>query len=341
MQDKDWTTLRPHLAPIWDLLWEPDITEVMVNPDSTVWVERRGAMERLSGIDFPDDRKKVALQNIARQRGMDLNEQHPILDARLPNGARLCATAPPVSPDGYGFSIRLFTRDPFTLRRLVQYGSIPSALQSTLSEAVGRRDNILIVGGTGAGKTSFLNALAGEIDIRERILTLEDTAEIRIPHPHIYRLEARRATQVAAAVPIRDLLRASLRLNPSRILIGELRGPEAYDFLQALNTGHSGSMTTIHANSCAAGLRRLASLALQSNVDLPYASARRDIADTLNLILFIEKSPSGTRSLREILRVRDYDSSTDQFSVSMIYRAADYQPVSMTGVQFLQEDINS
>jgi pilus assembly protein CpaF len=310
--------ILPFLRPIEYLIRDPEVSEIMVNGSSRVFTERQGRIEPVPGIEVNEKSLHVALRNIARLLGDDISESKPILDARLPDGSRVAAVIPPCSLGGITLTIRKFSARHFTIEDLIDLGSIDPSIASLLCLEVENRQNILISGGTGTGKTTLLNVLADFIPDEERIVLIEDTAEIHIRKSNLVRFEARREQTTTPAVTIRDLLRATLRHRPDRIIVGEIRGGEAFDFLQALNTGHSGTLSTIHANSAYHAISRFVSCVLQSNIDLPYAAIKSNFADSINLLLHIERK-NGHRYVSQVLRVHGYDAGSDRFQLETIY----------------------
>ena len=241
----------------------------MVNGSPAVFVERAGVIEPVPGVQITEKNLQVAARNIARALGDEVSEEKPLLDSRLPDGSRVAVVLPPCSVGGTTLTIRKFHSRLFTADELVRIGTLPQAVLDQARDAILWNDNILISGGTGTGKTTLLNAIAAYIPDDDRLVLIEDTAEMQVDKPNIVRFEARREQPDLPAVTIRDLVRAALRHRPDRIILGEVRGGEAFDLLQALNTGHSGTLSTIHANSAAQALNRLASCVLQSGVELP------------------------------------------------------------------------
>jgi pilus assembly protein CpaF len=311
-------TILPFLKPIEHLILDDSISEVMVNGADCVFIERRGLLEQVPGVSLGERALMVAVKNIARRLGDDISESKPILDSRLPDGSRVAAVIPPCSLRGVTLTIRKFSTRHFEMQDLITIGTLDQPLANRLEDSVLARKNILISGGTGTGKTTFLNALGKFIPADERILLIEDTAEIRMPHPNLVRFEARQAQNGVPAVAIRDLLKASLRHRPDRILLGEIRGSEAFDLLQMLNTGHSGTLSTIHASSAKQGLARFTSCVLQSGIELPYRAIKTNIGDSLNVVVHIERRP-GRRFVSEVLKINSYDPDADLFDYGAIY----------------------
>lgn len=310
--------ILPFLRPIEHLILDPEISEIMVNGPEHVFIERAGAIQAVRDISLTPKSLEVAARNIARRLGDDISEEKPILDSRLPDGSRVAAVIPPCSLQGVTLTIRKFNAKHFQIEDLICIGTINHDLAETLQRAVVGRQNILISGGTGTGKTTLLNVLANFIPEHERILVIEDTAEIQITTPNLVRFEARRQQAGLPAVTIRDLLKASLRHRPDRILLGEIRGAEAFDLLQLLNTGHSGTISTVHANSAQQALSRFTSCVLQSNVELPYRAIKSNIADSLNLLIHIERRP-GRRSVSEVLKIAGYDLESDRYAFNPVF----------------------
>ena len=259
----------------------------------------------------------VAVKNIARRLGDDISEQKPILDSRLPDGSRVAAVIPPCSIHGVTLTIRKFNSRHFTVEDLVKCGSVDPILIERLKTYVEGRKNILISGGTGTGKTTLVNALGKLISDDDRVLLIEDTSEIQLEKPNLVRFEARQAQPGIPAVTIRDLLKASLRHRPDRIILGEIRGGEAFDLLQLLNTGHSGTLSTVHASSAQQAISRFTSCVLQSGVELPYRAIKNNIGDSLNVIIQLERRP-GRRFISEVLEISGYSSDADHYNLTQV-----------------------
>lgn len=304
--------ILPFLKPIAHLIQDPDVSEIMVNGGGRVFLERHGQLEEAESVQLTEKNLQVAVRNIARTLGDDVSEEQPILDARLPDGSRVAAVLPPCSLGGTTLTIRKFQSAFFTADELVRIGTLTEAGLGQLRAAIEARQNILISGGTSTGKTTLLNALAAFLPASERIVVIEDTAELQVDKPNVVRFEARRAQRDLPAVSIRDLLKATLRHRPDRVIVGEVRGGEAYDLLQALNTGHAGTLSTIHANSASQALARLASCVLQAGVELPYVAIRQQIGDAISLVLHLERR-LGVRCASELLHIRRYAVDGDHY----------------------------
>src|SRR5437899_1419701 len=304
-------TILPFLRPIETLILDESVSEVMVNGSDRVFIERDGFVQQVPGIFLEERSLKVAVKNIARRLGDDISEAKPILDSRLPDGSRVAAVIPPCSLHGVALTIRKFNSHKFNMKDLIQAGTLTAELAAQLEEYVAQRKNILICGGTSSGKTTLANILADFIPNQERIVLIEDTAEIQIQKENVLRFEARREQNGLPAVTIRDLLKAILRHRPDRIILGEIRGGEAFDLLQLLNTGHSGTISTVHANSAAQGISRFTTCVLQSGVEMPYRAIKTNIADSLNIIVQIERQP-GTRFVSEVLEIRRFEPEGDR-----------------------------
>ena len=313
-----WELILPFLRPIEPLLLDPDISDILVNGAASVFIEKQGRLQAMPEIAMSERFLQVAVRNIARVLGDDVSPDKPLLDARLPDGSRVAAVLAPCSVTGTTLAIRKFHGGRFTAESLVIRGMLPVEVMQRLREAVEDRRNILISGGTGTGKTTLLAALAGFIPAEERIVVIEDTSEIRIEVPDLVRLEARREQPGVSAVTLRDLLRTTLRLRPDRILLGEVRGGEAFDLLQALNTGHSGALSTLHANSAGQAIARFTSCVLQSGIELPYRAIRSQIGEALNVLVHIERR-QGERQVTQVLGLSAYEGALDRYQLDTIY----------------------
>jgi pilus assembly protein CpaF len=296
--------LATGLGPLEPLLADPAVDEVMVNGPGAVYVERRGRLER-AAVQFAGEAELLhAIERVLAPLGRRVDEASPLCDARLPDGSRVNVVIPPLSLSGPCLTVRRFRRDGFSLRELVANGTLPAALAELLAVSVAARASVLVSGGTGSGKTTTLNALSGAIPGEERIVTIEDAAELRLRQRHVVRLEARPANlEGRGEVTIRQLVRNALRMRPDRIVVGEVRGPEALDMLQALNTGHDGSLTTVHANSPEDALRRVETLALMAGVGLPHRAVREQAASALDLIVHQARLPDGSRAVESVTEV--------------------------------------
>jgi pilus assembly protein CpaF len=299
--------LATGLGPLEPLLSDHAVDEVMVNGPDEVYVERGGLVSR-TGVSFASEAELMhAIERVLAPLGRRVDEASPLCDARLPDGSRVNVVIPPLSLSGPCLTVRRFRREGFSLRQLVAGGTLPGEVAELLALCVAARASVLVSGGTGSGKTTTLNALSGAIPGEERIVTIEDAAELRLRQRHVVRLEARPANlEGRGEVTIRQLVVNALRMRPDRIVVGEVRGPEALDMLQALNTGHDGSLTTVHANSSADALRRIETLALMAGVGLPHGAVRDQVASALDVVVHQARLPSGARvveSVSEVLRV--------------------------------------
>jgi pilus assembly protein CpaF len=289
------------LGPIEELLEDPEVEEVLVNGHERVYVERRGRLEP-AAVRFEDeDSLRNAIERILAPVGRRVDELSPMADARLADGSRVNVVIPPLAVDGPAVSIRRFGTERPDVEALVGMGTLSVAMAELLEGLVQARRSLLISGGTGSGKTTLLNAISGFISPSERVVTIEDAAELRLQQPHVVRLESRPASvEGRGEVTIRDLLRNALRMRPDRIVIGEVRGAEALDLLTALNTGHEGALSTLHANSPEDALRRLETLALMAGVGLPHRAIREQVGRGVDAIVHLERGPGGGRQVTEI-----------------------------------------
>jgi pilus assembly protein CpaF len=292
------------LGPLEELLADPAVEEVMVNGHDRIYVERAGRIERTE-VCFPSEQSlRDAIERILTPLGRRVDELSPMVDARLEDGSRVHVVIPPLAVDGPSMSIRRFSAVRPGPRDLVDLGTITSELHDELAAAVGARRSILVSGGTGSGKTTLLNALSAFIDQDERVITIEDAAELRLRQLHVVRLESRPANvEGRGRITIRDLLRGALRMRPDRIVIGEVRGGEALDLLMALNTGHEGALSTVHANSPEDALRRIETLALMAGVGLPHEAIREQLGRGLDLVIHLTRLSDGSRRVVEVAEV--------------------------------------
>jgi pilus assembly protein CpaF len=292
------------LGPLEVLLADPGVEEVMVNGPDTVYIEKGGRIEA-TDVAFADEEElRNAIERILAPLGRRVDELSPMVDARLADGSRVNVVIPPLAIDGPLVSIRRFGARRPGPDELVALGTLTEQQRQALETAVSARRSILVSGGTGSGKTTLLNALSSFIDPAERVVTIEDAAELRLQQPHVVRMESRPAgVEGRGEVSIRDLLRNALRMRPDRIVIGEVRGPEALDLLTALNTGHDGALSTVHANSPADALSRLETLALMAGVGLPHAAVAEQVQRGIDLVVHLERRADGARVVTEIAEV--------------------------------------
>ena len=289
------------LGPLEPLLRDPTISEIMVNSPTQIFVEQAGKILP-TGVKFQDDRHLLRIiDRIVSRVGRHVDEASPMVDARLPDGSRVNAIIPPLALNGPCLTIRRFSRDPLMVADLVRNESLTEGMAEFLRLAVIGKLNVLVSGGTGSGKTTVLNVLSSFIPAGERLITIEDAAELQLQQPHVVKLETRQANgEGTGAIGQADLLRNTLRMRPDRIIIGEVRGGEALTMLQAMNTGHEGSMTTVHANTCRDALSRLETMVLMAGMDLPHRAIREQVASALDLVVQIERSPDGRRRIAAI-----------------------------------------
>jgi pilus assembly protein CpaF len=306
-------------GPLERLLADDTITEIMVNGPYDVWIERAGMLHR-SAVRFQDESHvRRIISKMVAQVGRRIDEAQPMVDARMPDGSRFNAVIPPLSLSGPLLTIRRFGNDRLALDDLVRLGTMTPETSSLLSRCVEARLNMLISGGTGSGKTTLLNALSAAIPNSERIVTIEDAAELKLVQRHVLRLECRmRNTEGGGEVTIRDLVRNSLRMRPDRIVVGEVRGAEALDMLQALNTGHEGSLTTLHANSPRDALARVETMVLMAGYDLPLRAIRQQIASALDVVVHLARMHDGSRKVVSITEVQHMEG--DVITLQELYR---------------------
>jgi len=292
------------LGPLEPFVRDPEVTEIMVNNWDTIYVERAGKLY-WTGTKFHDDQQlRRTIDKIVGKVGRRVDESSPYVDARLPDGSRVNAVIPPLAIDGPALTIRKFAADPYQADDLIEFGTMTSPVAKFLEACVRGRINILVAGGTGAGKTTTLNVVSSFIPDDERILTIEDAAELKLQQPHVVRLESRPPNiEGKGQVTIRDLVRNSLRMRPDRIVVGEVRGGEALDMLQAMNTGHDGSISTIHCNSPRDALSRLETITMMAGMELSNKAIREQIASALQLIVYQQRLKDGTRRFTHVTEV--------------------------------------
>ena len=297
------------------IMQDESITEVMINGPKNIFVERNGRMTKLDRQFKDEDELVKVIRRIVSKVGREVSQSDPIVDTRLPDGSRVNVVLPPIALNGSTVTIRKFSADPMTMERLIGYGSITPEIAAFLQKLVRARYNIFISGGTGSGKTTFLNALSNYIPADERIITIEDSAELQITGvPNIVRLETRNATASSdkdKEITIRDLIKSSLRMRPDRIVVGEVRGAEALDMLQAMNTGHDGSLSTGHANSARDMLSRLETMVLQGSAELPLKAIRQQISSAVDIIIHLSRLRDHSRKTMVIAEVREIDEKGD------------------------------
>ena len=303
------------LSPIQSFLEDPTVSEVMVNGSESVYVERSGRLYRTEARFDSEDSLLTAVHNVAQYVGREIDEDRPVLDARLPDGSRVHAVIPPSARQGTYLTIRKFSREVFDLEHLVRLGSLSPAAREFLEVCVRLHKNLVVSGGTGTGKTSLLNALSTAIPAEERIVVIEDSSELKLQQPHTLYLESQQAdSRGRGGLSIRDLFRASLRMRPDRIVVGEVRGGEALDMIQSMLSGHSGSMTTVHASNPRDALVRLETLSLMSDVEIPVYVARAQVASAIHLIVQLTRfSEDGSRRISRITEAHGLEQDHYQF----------------------------
>jgi pilus assembly protein CpaF len=313
-------TLLQFLEPIVKFLDDPAVSEVMINGPDQIYIERRGKLELTDAKFASREALMSALRNLSQYVGKHISEEKPILEGRLPDGSRVEALMPPVAPDGPHVAIRRFFKETLTVERLVEFGSMPGIAAASLQAFVISKLNIIIAGGTGSGKTSMLNALSSFIPDGERVVVIEDSREIQFQKPHVVQLEARPADPKGrGAVSIRDLFRATLRMRPDRVIVGEIRGGEALDIVQAMTSGHGGCMGTLHASYPKDTLTRLETMAMMSDLAMPLAAMRAQIGSGVQLIVQVSRLQDGSRKTTHITEVTGFDLDTQKYNIQDIF----------------------
>ena len=299
------------LGPLEPLLADPSVSDILVNGPTNIYVERSGKLQR-TAVRFNDDAHLLnIIDRIVSKVGRRIDESTPMVDARLKDGSRVNAIIPPLAIDGPVLSIRRFRKDALNIDDLVRYGSLNPALVGLLRAIVTARLNVMISGGTGSGKTTLLNAMSAFIPERERIVTIEDSAELQLQQPHVVRLETRQVNvEGRGQITQRDLVRNSLRMRPDRIVVGEVRGAEALDMLQAMNTGHDGSLTTIHANSSRDALSRVETMVAMTGITFPLSALRNQIASAIDVIIHMERQEDGCRRIISVQEINGLEADT-------------------------------
>ena len=319
--------ILPFLRPIEPLLLDESISEIMGNPDSSWWYERDGIMRREETVCFDAGRLRTGLEVIANQLGKHLDEDNPVLHAQLPDGSRLAAVIPPVVRPSPALVIRKFPSHHYTVDDLIARGTLTQPLADLLAEQIRNGKTVLISGGTSTGKTTVLRVLANAIPEDQRIVVIEDTSELHIKKPNMLAVECQTDT-FKANVSFDDLLKSALRWRPDRIILGEVRGIEARTLLDSLNTGHAGSLATIHANSAEKALHRFANLVMRNHAQSTFIDTEAEIAEAVDFIVHVERLP-GHRVIREVLALRGYDRETKRFQIESVF-ASESTPQSLT-----------
>ncbi len=313
-------TILQFFEPIRPFLDDPAVSEVMINGPDQIYIERKGRLELTSARFATREALMAALRNLSQYVGKPVTEERPILEGRLPDGSRVEALIPPVAPEGPHVAIRRFFKETLTVERLVQFGSMPGIAAAALQAFVISKLNIMIAGGTGSGKTSMLNALSSFIPDGERVVVIEDSREIQFQKPHVVQLEARPAdTKGKGQVSIRDLFRATLRMRPDRVIVGEIRGGEAMDIIQAMTSGHGGCMGTLHASYPKDTLTRLETMVMMSDIDMPLVAMRTQIGSGMQLIVQVSRLQDGSRKVTHITEVTGFNIETQKYDLRDIF----------------------
>ncbi len=307
-------TLLQFFGPVRPYLEDPSVSEVMINGPDLVFIERKGRIERTDARFSSREALMSALRNAAQYVGKSVDPERPILEGHLPDGSRIEAVIPPAAPDGPHVSIRRFFKDTLTVAKLIGFGALTDDCAETLKVFVASKLNVVVAGGTGTGKTTMLNALSSFIPDAERVVVLEDSRELQLQREHVVQLEARPPDPKGRGqVTIRDLFRATLRMRPDRIVVGEIRGGEALDLIQAMTSGHGGSLTTLHATYPRDTLARLETMAMMSDVQMPLHALRIQLASAVNMIVQIARYLDGSRKISHVTEVLGFDTDKGQY----------------------------
>ncbi len=301
-------SVQVFLKPVWQFIDDPSVTEIMINGHDTVYIERAGKIEKTTAKFDDANSLMAAVRNISQFVGRPIDDDHPFLDARLPDGSRIHAVVPPIARNGTTVCIRKFSKDKLQLKDLISRGSLTPAAARFIDVCIYLKKNIMISGGTGCGKTTILNILAGRVTPGDRMVILEDSSELKIDNEHVVYFEARPADEYGKGlVTLRDLVKSSLRLRPDRVIVGEVRGGEALDLLSSMNTGHSGSMGTVHSNSPKECLTRLETLALMNDTEVPVSAIRAQVASAIHIVIQLNRLSDGQRKTTAITECTGMD----------------------------------
>ncbi|MDU8924172.1 CpaF family protein [Pasteurellaceae bacterium LIM206] len=313
-------------GPLRELMADETVNDILVNGPDDIWIERAGILEKTERTFINNEQLTDIAKRLVARVGRRIDDSSPLVDSRLPDGSRLNVVVPPIALDGTSISIRKFTKSKKSLQELVNFGSMSREMANFLIIAARSRVNIIVSGGTGSGKTTLLNALSNYISPQERVITLEDTAELRLEQPHVVRLETRLAgVEHTGAITMQDLVINSLRMRPERIIVGECRGAEAFQMLQAMNTGHDGSMSTLHANSPRDATARLESMVMMSNASLPLEAIRRNIASAVNIIVQASRLNDGSRKIMNITELMGMENGQIVLQDIFSYKPSQYR----------------
>jgi pilus assembly protein CpaF len=300
-------TTRAFLEPILEYLDDESVTEILINSYHEIYIERRGKLSKTDAAFEDEDRLLAAVRNIAQFVGRRITEDEPILDARLPDGSRIHIVIPPCAKDGVYMAIRKFGKESIQVKDLIQFGALSVEMARFLHAAVQLKKNLIVSGATSSGKTTLLNAISGFIPVDQRVVVIEDASELQLQQPHVIRMEVQKNDRIH--IDIRDLVKSSLRLRPDRIVIGEVRGPEALDLLQAMNTGHAGSMSTLHANNPKQALARMETLIMMNRLEMPLIAIRSQIASAIQIVVQANRLRDGSRRITHISELTGLDEA--------------------------------